>query len=908
MQASLFDRPAQSLDDLFTELDRGDGLRWYQRECVDSIKRELENNRSTLAVLATGLGKAQPLSAKVLTPTGWQTMGGIQPTDEIIGSDGQQYKVLSKHPQGAVPIYRVAFSDGASTRVCGQHLWSTWTASQLARGKGPIVLSTEQILADMKTSSGHGKWFTPVVAPVEFRHQSLAVDPWLLGMLIGDGCLRRSGAYFSTVDHWIIARTEALGFTVKKLRAKGCDYAIVQGRVGRKGGALINALKSLGAYGFLAHEKRIPDLYLHASHEDRLELLRGLMDTDGYACGCSAEITTSSEGLASDIVELVRSLGGVTRARKRKTQKRDAWRVRVNTPENPFSMPRKAVLYVANGRSQRSRSIVSIEPDGVEEAACIRVTAKDSLYVTDDYIVTHNTQIFCNLAREWDQGPVLVLAHRDELISQAKERLESIVGDYVDVEQAEHQASFRSRYVVGSIDSVRQAKRLERMGHERFSLVVIDEAHHAVSDSYRKVLDWFGPAKVLGVTATPDRGDEKALGAAFDSVAFVFDIEQGIDDGYLVPLKGRHVDVEKVDISQIKKTAGELQAGDLDEVMFNAVAGIVSETLRLEPDRQAVAFFPGVRSAELAAQTFNEKRPGSACFVSGKTPRDERAELVRDFKAGRYKYFCNCQVAIEGFDAPSASMIIDGAPTLSRARYAQKVGRGTRVLPGVVDSIYGQDRAAARRAAIASSLKPDTVIVDFVANSGKHDLVTPEDLLGGDYSEEEVALAKKARKRGTRELDPREELEKARAELRKLASQAKSAKVSAKVRDFDPFRALRIDMADEQRFSRFGAPMSAGQWNALEKLGVPEEDLRTMSRRGASKLLEEVKTRRKANLCSYKQARWLSKYGADPTQVSFERATKALDYIFSCRKGSESFSAPRLHEILNRQRQPGEDA
>lgn len=513
------------------------------------------------------------------------------------------------------------------------------------------------------------------------------------------------------------------------------------------------------------------------------------------------------------------------------------------------------------------------------------------------------TQIFCNVAKRWDKGAVLVLAHRDELITQARERLEQITGDFVDVEQADNQSSFRSRYVVGSIDSVRQKRRLERMGHERFGLVVIDEAHHGVSASYRKVLDWFGPAKVLGVTATPDRGDEKALGAAFDSVAYVFDIEQGIDDGHLVPLRGQHVDIQTVDVSGLKKTAGELPADGLDQIMLDSIAGIVSEVLRLQPDRQGVAFFPGVRSAELAAQTFNEKRPGSACFVSGMTPKDERAELVRDFKAGRYRYFCNCLVATEGFDAPAASLIIDGAPTLSRARYAQKVGRGTRVLPGVIDHLRGKDDAALRRAAIAASAKPDTVIMDFVANSGKHDLVTPEDLLGGSYDEAEVALAKKKAKEGGGG-DVREELEKARQELKRMAAAARDAQVKAMVRDFDPFRAFSLDISESRRYDRFGKPAPAWVKEALERKGVSPEEIGRLSGKAAFQLHNELKRRQKAELCTLKQSRTLMKYGIDPAKVSFARATEAIDYLVSARWRPD---AARLHAIITRPRQPGDD-
>lgn len=513
------------------------------------------------------------------------------------------------------------------------------------------------------------------------------------------------------------------------------------------------------------------------------------------------------------------------------------------------------------------------------------------------------TFCFSNLIREWDKGPVLVLAHREELIQQAKASLERIVGDYVDVERAQEQSSFRSRYVVGSIDSVRQKKRLERLGHDRFSLIVIDEAHHSASPSYRRVLDWFGPARVLGVTATPDRADEQALGQCFDSVSYVYDIESGIDDGFLVPLEGRHVDVSEVDLSAVKKSAGELQAGDLDEVMLKAVTGIVHETLRLYPDRQGLAFFPGVRSAELAAQTFNEKLPNSAAWVSGETPEEQRAEIVRDFKAERYRYLCNCQVFLEGFDAPATSLLIDGAPTLSRSRYAQKVGRITR---STVDFSSFRDRhqAAQRRALIADSAKPIGTVLDFVANSGKHDLVTPEDLLGGKYTSDEIALAKKARKKGEGG-NVQEELEKARSELRRLASASVKAKVSSTIREFDPFRSLGIHIADSKRHpSSFGDPIPTGLWDALVKSGVGEDELRKMSKGAAGKLLTELKRRRMANLCSLKQSKILVKYGVDPQNLGFGHASEVIDYIA---KSGWRPDPAALHSLATRQREPGED-
>jgi superfamily II DNA or RNA helicase len=516
---------------------------------------------------------------------------------------------------------------------------------------------------------------------------------------------------------------------------------------------------------------------------------------------------------------------------------------------------------------------------------------------------TGKTRCFSQLIKEWDQGPVLVLAHREELIQQAKASLEAIVGDYVDVERAEDKSSFRSRYVVGSIDSVRQKKRLERMGHNRFSLIVPDEAHHSVSASYQKVLDWFAPAKVCGVTATPDRSDEAALGQVYDSVAYVYDIEQAIDDGFLVPLEGRHVDVQNVDLSHVKKSAGDLQAGELDDVMVQAVAGIVHEVLRLYPDRQGLAFFPGVKSAELAAQAFNEKIPGCASWVSGETPPELRAEIVRDFKAGRIRYLCNCQVFLEGFDAPATSLLIDGAPTLSRARYAQKVGRVTR---SIVDffPLRRREQSAERRALIAASTKPFGTILDFVANSGKHDLVTPEDLLGGSYSDEEVALAKKARKKGGGG-DVKAELEKARAELKRLASAARQAKVTAKVREFDPFRAFGLSVSESKRYENgYGKPAPSWLKDALLRKGVEPTEVAKLGGRAAFQLHGELKRRSKENLCTLKQSKILMKYGVDPQAVTFSQATEAIDYVA---KSGWKPDPSKLFSLLTRERIPGEE-
>ncbi len=514
------------------------------------------------------------------------------------------------------------------------------------------------------------------------------------------------------------------------------------------------------------------------------------------------------------------------------------------------------------------------------------------------------TETFGAITKHWDKGDILVVAHRDELIGQAEKRLLKMTGYQVAIEKAEETSSPKSHIVIGSVQSLNK-KRLERLGKNRFGLVIIDEAHHATAKSYRSVLDWFD-AKVLGVTATPDRGDEKALGLVFDEVAYVLDIADGVDGGFLVPVHGKEVILKDIHLDRVKKTAGDLNIGELDEEMLKSAEGVVGKTIELGEGRQAICFFPGVRSAEFAAAKFNAVQPDSARFISGTTDPDERAGVVAAFKQGRFRYLCNCQVATEGFDAPSASLIVLARPTLSRSLYAQMIGRGTRVLPGTVDHIHGKALAPERREAIAKSRKPNMVILDFVGASTKHALMTAVDVLGGNYSEAEVKLAKKKAKAGG---DAREALEQARRELLRLANATK-AKVTATVRPFDPFRVLGLSIDDEDRYAtRFGGRPATPQQQAwLATAGVPQQELDGLSFKAASKLIERCKARSRNGFATYKMMRQLQRFGITELNIPFARAKAGITYIESKGWGDRGTVDPQtLREIINHQRQAGED-
>jgi len=491
------------------------------------------------------------------------------------------------------------------------------------------------------------------------------------------------------------------------------------------------------------------------------------------------------------------------------------------------------------------------------------------------------TRVMGALAGDWP-GDVLVLAHRNELITQAQKAIEALTGEQVGVEQADLRIAGHERIVVGSMLSFNE-KRMGRLGEERFGLVMIDEAHHATSSTYRKILDHFSNAKVVGVTATPDRGDEEALGQVFESVAYTMDIVDGIEAGYLVPLEGRTIALDKVDLSGVETRQGDLVAGQLDLAMLEGVEGVVRKVLELAGDRCGPVFLPGVKSADIACQRFNQIRPGSAAFVHAKTPPEERVETMRRVKDGEVQYLVNVGIATEGFDWPAASMVALARPSKSRALVAQMAGRGTRTLPGVVDHLHGQERAGERRAAIAASAKPGCLLLDFVGVQGQHELGLAgiEDLLGGKYTPAEVKLAKEKReKQGGG--DVRSALEAARRELQALAQRLES-RVKATVREWNPFASLGLKrdriFAEAERFGNT-QPATQVQRELLRRKGVDDKELEGMTAHEATKLTAVLNVRYKKGLATLKQMKVLTRRGlAPPTNLSFIAASHAMDIL-----------------------------
>jgi superfamily II DNA or RNA helicase len=507
------------------------------------------------------------------------------------------------------------------------------------------------------------------------------------------------------------------------------------------------------------------------------------------------------------------------------------------------------------------------------------------------------TILFADVIRRSFPRRAMVLAHREELIFQARDKIKLATGLSCEVEMGEYKANessmFRKASVVVSTIQTQVSGgdgggRMSKFDPQKFGVLIIDEAHHACSPTYRRVIDYYRSnpnLKVLGVTATPDRADEEALGQVFQSVAFDYEILDAVHDGWLVPIEQQMVHVSGLDLSHIRTTAGDLNGADLAAVMESEenLHRMAHPSIEIIGSKRALVFTSSVKCAETIAEIFNRHRPNMAAWVCGKTPKDDRRRILSDFNAGRVQVVANCGVLTEGFDDPGVEVVIMGRPTKSRSLYSQMVGRATRPLPGVVD---GPETPEERRAAIAASAKPSCLVVDFVGNSGRHKLVTSADILGGKVSDEAIERAiAKAKKSGqpmrmTEALDEEEEKIRKEREARKLAEEARRARLTVKakysVQAVDPFDVLQLQPVKSRGWDS-GKVLSEKCRRILqERMGIDPD---SVSYAEGMQLVREQLRRWQDGLCSFGQAKVLRKFGYDASNIKFDEAKSLIDAI-----------------------------
>lgn len=495
---------------------------------------------------------------------------------------------------------------------------------------------------------------------------------------------------------------------------------------------------------------------------------------------------------------------------------------------------------------------------------------------------------------------VLWIARGNELLSQARAELEEMTGEPVSLEQANSQGG-GTRIMVASVPTLR-GDRLERWAKDRFSLIIADEAHHIGAPNWHAIVKHFDKAKVVGLTATPG----KHVGKVFESVAFSRDIWFGIEEGYLVPMTLEECNVDAIDIGRAKTVMGDLDEATVEEEIVKNVAPIARAVIEATaPGERSLTFTPRVGSAHAVAEALCAATSGNSFCVDGKTDKELRKSILRDHKATKFQHLLNCLVFTEGYDDPGLAVLTIARITKSRELYVQMLGRGLRALPGIGELPTKELRLAA----IKASRKPRVKIVDVTGHAGRHAkfLISPVDILGERYTEEERKLAKKKLK--AKAGDVKEALDEARelllASRRKkdlaAAARAANAKIKFSRRTIDPMQLL--DVTTSPNDNQTPADPTQLRWLLERGIDIPPGCTSSM----AEKLRRASDARRDKGLGSYKQIRMLRKQGIDATQM---RATMVGDLcraFFDAWKRKSKPPQELLMEIMGRSRVPGED-
>jgi phosphate starvation-inducible protein PhoH and related proteins len=389
----------------------------YDMVDPEGVQRLMDRGTIEVAPLAFMRGRAQPVSSPVLTPAGFRPIGDLEVGDLVVGSNGEPTVVLGVYPQGEKQIFRLTTQDGASTLATADHLWSVRTPSDQGRGKPNRVLTTSEMIGNLRAVHNRRYELPLLTQPACFPPCEVPMDPYALGLLLGDGCLTGSTTpSFATNDPELVVALEERLPGIRVRHKGGPDYIL--NRITKPGEVITIAnpvtaiARELGLCGGRSETKFVPEAYLYNTAEVRLAILQGLLDSDGGPVTqanrtCRIHYSTASPRLRDDVIFLVRSLGGVAYWRTRPAAGRspghangrpvpdrhDAHILDLRLPANlePFRLVRKLEKYLACGGGRPMRFIDSIEPAGTAEAVCIQVAAADSLYVTEDFLITHNT-------------------------------------------------------------------------------------------------------------------------------------------------------------------------------------------------------------------------------------------------------------------------------------------------------------------------------------------------------------------------------------------------------------------------------------------------------------------------------------------------------------------------------------
>ena len=436
---------------------------------------------------------------------------------------------------------------------------------------------------------------------------------------------------------------------------------------------------------------------------------------------------------------------------------------------------------------------------------------------------------------------VLIMAHRGELLEQAADKLRQASGIQSVLEKAESSCLGSPIPVtVGSVQSLAQPARLARFPGNYYQDIIVDEAHHCLSESYRRVLDHFPEANVLGVTATPDRGDKRDLGEYFDSLAYEYSMTSAIKEGYLCPIRAQMIPL-KLDISSVGISNGDFAVNEIGHALEPYLMQIAKEMAEYCQGRKTVVFLPLISTSQKFCAMLNAQGL-KAAEINGYS--EDRAEILADFEAGRYDVLCNSMLLTEGWDCPSVDCIVVLRPTKIRSLYQQMIGRGMRLSPG----------------------KDHLLLLDFLWMTERHDLCKPSTLFAKDAKIAEI-------------MDKNIESDEDGVDLMAAEEQAErdvlAERESALARELEEMRNRKRKLVDPLQYALSIAAEDLTNYIptfAWEMAPPSEKQLAFLERRGifagsvgnaglASLLIDKLKRRQDEGLATPKQIRCLERYG-----------------------------------------------
>jgi len=693
-------------------------LRDYQ---VDAINKFLQQTQA-LQEIATGAGKCQPYSSKVLTPDGWKTMGEMQVGDYVITPTGKSVPILEIYEPGIKDVYELSFYDGRSARSCEDHIWPIYNIGWGRSATGPIRNISTRELIKLKKSTKRSVGIPLATMEYDNTDINLPLDPWLLGFLLGDGSFRNNHVGFSSADDELINKVSSkLDENYKVTHVTRYDYGIsfktdkilqnkkslhMKSKIRNEKGYItdskssfhkyIQILTDLNLMGTYSHSKFIPEIYFKGSLEQRLELIRGLVDSDGTIDRASVKFTSVSYELAVGFQRLVRSVGGIAKLFTKtnntymyngiRTPCKDSYTVSTKFPKpwllTSLSRKQNATNFKYQYGNTLKLNITDINLVSTEPVKCILIDSPDHLYITDDYIVTHNTITTATLAHVCEpHGRTIVIVPNKSLVEQTHEDFVSVgldvgmyYGDKKDMNKTHTICTWQSLNILD--------KKSKNHEHEIISLaefldgvsaVIVDEVHMAKADVLKNLLTHNlcnAPIR-WGLTGTipKEKFEYEQIFASIGPVVGGIKAHELQEAGVLSDC---HVKVlQLIDLKEFRAYSDEITYQVTNEDRMRYISDQIKE---IAETGNTLVLVGRIESGKILIENIPD-----AVFVSGNVKTKDRKTEYDEIKTSTNKIIvATYGVAAVGINIPRIFNLVLIESGKSFTRVIQSIGRGIR--------------------------------------------------------------------------------------------------------------------------------------------------------------------------------------------------------------------------------------